>query len=32
MDGVAVALLAARPAGDVPGVRSAAVAVLPDHI
>lgn len=32
MDGVAVAALAARPAGDVPRVGSAAVAVLADHI
>lgn len=31
MDGVAVAALAARPAGDVPGVRSAALAVLAHH-
>lgn len=31
MDGVAVAVVAARPAGDVPGVRSAAVAALAHH-
>lgn len=32
VDGVAVAALAARPAGDVPRVRSTAVAVLADHV
>lgn len=32
MDGVAVAALAARPAGDVPRIRGAAVAVLADHV
>ena len=32
MDGVAVALLAARPTGDVPRVGSAAVAVLTHHV
>lgn len=32
MDGVAVADLATRPAGDVPGIGSAAVAVLTDDV
>ena len=32
MDGVAVTALAARPAGDVPGISSTAVAVLTDHV
>lgn len=32
MDGVAVAALAARPAGDVPGIGSTAVAVLTDDV
>lgn len=32
MDRVAVAFLAARPAGDVPSVRSTAVAVLAHHV
>lgn len=32
VDGVAVAALAARPAGDVPRISSAAVAVLTDHV
>lgn len=30
--GVAVAPFAPRPAGDVPGIGGAAVAVLPDHV
>lgn len=32
MDGVTVAGLAARPAGDVPRIRSTAVAALAEHI
>lgn len=32
VDGVAVAELATRPAADVPGIRSAAVAVLSDDV
>lgn len=32
MDGVAVAALTAGPACDVPGIRSAAVAVLTDDV
>lgn len=32
MDRIAVAALAARPAGEVPRIWSAAVAVLTDHV
>lgn len=32
VDGVAVTALAARPAGDVPRIGSAAVTVLTDHV
>lgn len=32
VDGIAVAVLAARSAGDVPRIGSAAVAVLTDHV